>query len=147
MAGRWSNGWPASWRGCSSDVLHFCLQFFFFAIGIGLGKENGILAFPCVGGPDSWSLRAKKYSPANCSDHQVMAFQGPGRRLVKPAKLDWQICNWGVPDPVSYSLDIFGEVLDVFDDFGWRELSHKSESLVCTDELLLINPTNSPPRV
>jgi hypothetical protein len=44
---------------------------------------------------------------------------------VKLAKLDWQICDWG--DPVSYSLDIFGEVLDVFDDFGWRELSHKSD--------------------
>ena len=36
---------------------------------------------------------------------------------MKLAKLDRQICDWIVPGPVPYSLDIFRGVLDVFNDF------------------------------
>jgi hypothetical protein len=36
---------------------------------------------------------------------------------MKLAKLDRQICDWIVPNPVPYSLDIFRGVLDVFNDF------------------------------
>ena len=68
---------------------------------------------------------------------------------MKLAKLDRQICDWIVPNPVPYSLDIFRGVLDVFNDFEWETIGHEGwfSGLLATIILaraLVKPPTPSP---